>query len=70
MDESRNSKFIRIRTSSSRVCSICRECVAKVATAKFEADLDKLEREHVCVPWANERYGTKPELLRQCLSIR
>jgi hypothetical protein len=31
--------------------SICHRCFATVATATWEADLDRAERVHACQPW-------------------
>jgi hypothetical protein len=36
--------------------SICRECVATVATAACESELEEAERDHVCSPWMRQRF--------------
>lgn len=41
--------------------SICRECLATVATSQWEADLEKAEQAHVCDPAELERFHSVHE---------
>lgn len=36
--------------------TICRSCFATVATAIWEAELERKERSHSCNPWTVERF--------------
>lgn len=42
--------------------SICRECMSTVATAIWEAELDRAERKHACEPWAQRSFTTSSRL--------
>lgn len=37
--------------------TICRQCLATVATATWEAELERAERMHACDPWTLQRFN-------------
>jgi hypothetical protein len=52
--------FARRTNTDGTIDSICRTCFATIATAFWETQLDRAEREHVCDPVLLERYHTPP----------
>ena len=55
------AKFAHRKNPVGTVDSICRRCVATVATTCDESELRRLEQEHICDPALVERYhGRKP----------
>jgi hypothetical protein len=62
-------KFVHRSNRNGTTDSICRECFATVATAIWEADLERSERAHACDPWTVERFkklvkpGIRPVVL-------
>lgn len=52
--------------------TICRQCLATVATATWEAELERAERAHACDPWAAQHFKSpswqemRPSLARSC----
>ena len=55
MDSPVDSQFLRRAKRDGTFDSICKECLATVAIVKLEIDLEKSERDHVCIP--QMRYG-------------
>lgn len=59
-------KFVHRSNRNGTTDSICRECFATVATAIWEADLERSENDHACDAWTVERFKrlVKPEIPR------
>lgn len=59
-------KFAHRSNRNGTTDSICRQCLSTVATATWEAELERAERVHACEPWmaqhlkSSARNGTRP----------
>ena len=51
-------KFVHRSNRNGTTDSICRDCFATVATATWEAELERKESMHVCDTWTVERFKT------------
>ncbi|HEV2324363.1 MAG TPA: hypothetical protein VGS10_10490 [Terracidiphilus sp.] len=49
-------KFVHRSNRNGTTDSVCRDCFATVATAIWEAELERKESAHLCDPWTVERF--------------
>lgn len=49
-------EFVHRSNRNGTTDSICRSCFITVATATWEAELERKERVHACDPWTVERF--------------
>ena len=57
MGPSSDSQFVHRANGDGTFDSICRECIATVAAAKREAELEAAEQDHICDSWILRRYA-------------
>lgn len=51
------AKFAHRSNRNGTTDTICRQCFATVATATWEAELERAERMHACDPWTLQHFN-------------
>ena len=60
-------EFVHRSNRDGTTDTICRSCFTTVATAIWEAELERRERGHACDPWTVERFQSRRHAHRAVL---
>lgn len=60
-------EFVHRSNRNGTTDSICRSCFITVATATWEAELERKERVHFCDPWMVEKFLKSGKAMRSAV---